>query len=132
MRYDVIHELLAAGDDGAPAIVAPGREALTYAGLRAEIGRLAVRLRAAGVSRGDRVAIVLPNGPEMAVAFLAVASCATAVPLNPGVINTEMLQSCFGPAAASHCDPDQWAQRAVPFLLDLDASDNGRPLTVPD
>ena len=84
LRYDVIHELLAAGDDGAPVIVAPGREALTYAGLRAEIGRLAARLRAAGVSRGDRVAIVLPNGPEMAVAFLAVASCATAVPLNPG------------------------------------------------
>jgi NAD(P)-dependent dehydrogenase (short-subunit alcohol dehydrogenase family) len=54
-----------------------------------------------------------------------------AVPLNPGVINTEMLQSCFGPGAASYCDPDEWAERAVPFLLDLDASDNGRPLTVP-
>ena len=36
-----------------------------------------------GVGRGDRVAIVLPNGPEMAAAFLAVAATATSAPLNP-------------------------------------------------
>ena len=40
-------------------------------------------MKARGIGRGDRVAIVLPNGPEMAVAFLAVASCATCAPLNP-------------------------------------------------
>ena len=38
-----------------------------------------------GIGRGDRVAIVLPNGPEMATAFVAVASAATAAPLNPGL-----------------------------------------------
>ena len=53
------------------------------------------------------------------------------VAVNPGIIDTDMLQSCFGSAAASYCDPDEWAERAVPFLLELGASDNGRPLTVP-
>jgi NAD(P)-dependent dehydrogenase (short-subunit alcohol dehydrogenase family) len=53
-----------------------------------------------------------------------------AIPLNPGIINTEMLQSCFGGSAKEYPDPDQWAQRAVPFLLRLGPKDNGRPLTV--
>jgi NAD(P)-dependent dehydrogenase (short-subunit alcohol dehydrogenase family) len=54
-----------------------------------------------------------------------------AVPLNPGVINTEMLQSCFGSASASYPSAKQWAEKAVPFLLSLDASHNGQPMTVP-
>lgn len=54
-----------------------------------------------------------------------------AVPLNPGVINTEMLQSCFGPSADSYPGPELWAKRAVPFLLKIDAADNGRPLSAP-
>lgn len=53
-----------------------------------------------------------------------------AVPLNPGVINTEMLQSCFGGDAASFPDPAQWAEHAVPFILGLSAKDNGRSLSV--
>lgn len=54
-----------------------------------------------------------------------------AVPLNPGIINTEMLQSCFGPSAASYPSAQQWAERAVPFLLSLTSAHNGRPLDVP-
>jgi NAD(P)-dependent dehydrogenase (short-subunit alcohol dehydrogenase family) len=54
-----------------------------------------------------------------------------AVPLNPGIINTDMLQRCFGAEAASYPSPQQWAKKAVPFLLDLDAANNGQPLTVP-
>ncbi|MGH7129036.1 MAG: SDR family oxidoreductase [Planctomycetaceae bacterium] len=54
-----------------------------------------------------------------------------AVPLNPGVINTAMLQSCFGGSASSYPTPEQWAGRAVPFLLGLSERDNGQPLTVP-
>jgi NAD(P)-dependent dehydrogenase (short-subunit alcohol dehydrogenase family) len=54
-----------------------------------------------------------------------------AVPLNPGVINTEMLQSCFGSAADSYPSPGEWAERAVPFILGITADDNGHPLTVP-
>jgi NAD(P)-dependent dehydrogenase (short-subunit alcohol dehydrogenase family) len=53
-----------------------------------------------------------------------------AVPLNPGIINTDMLQSCFGKDAASYPTPDQWAKKAVPFLLGLSARDNGKSLTV--
>ena len=54
-----------------------------------------------------------------------------AVPLNPGIINTDMLRSCFGEDAASYSDPNEWAKRAVPFLLGLGPRDNGQPLTVP-
>jgi NAD(P)-dependent dehydrogenase (short-subunit alcohol dehydrogenase family) len=54
-----------------------------------------------------------------------------AVPLNPGVIDTDMLRSCFGSSAASYPDPKEWAERAVPFLLQIGPKDNGRPLTVP-
>lgn len=54
-----------------------------------------------------------------------------AVPLNPGVINTEMLQSCFGGSAESYPEPDAWAERAVPFLLKIGAKDNGRSLSAP-
>jgi NAD(P)-dependent dehydrogenase (short-subunit alcohol dehydrogenase family) len=54
-----------------------------------------------------------------------------AVPLNPGIIDTDMLRSCFGAGAASYPNPQRWAQSAVPFLLGLGPKDNGRPLTVP-
>ncbi len=53
-----------------------------------------------------------------------------AVPLNPGIIDTDMLRSCFGGAAGSYPSPEDWARRAAPFLLGLSAKDNGRPLTV--
>ena len=53
-----------------------------------------------------------------------------AVPLNPGIINTDMLRSCFGPSAADFQSPEDWAQAAVPFLLGLGAQHNGQALTV--
>ena len=54
-----------------------------------------------------------------------------AIPLNPGVINTEMLQGCFGPDASAYPSPEHWAIKAVPFLLGISEKDNGQPLTVP-
>lgn len=54
-----------------------------------------------------------------------------AVPLNPGVINTDMLQSCFGESASAYGDATAWAQTAVPFILEIDSADNGRSLTAP-
>jgi NAD(P)-dependent dehydrogenase (short-subunit alcohol dehydrogenase family) len=54
-----------------------------------------------------------------------------AIPLNPGVINTEMLQACFGDDASSYPTPEQWAKKAVPFVLGLSAKDNGKSLSVP-
>jgi len=53
-----------------------------------------------------------------------------AVPLNPGIINTEMLQSCFGGSASDFPDANRWAQSAVPFLLGLGPADNGEQRTV--
>lgn len=68
---------------GAVAITAPGRSPLTYAQLLTQIENVKETLNAGGIGRNDRVVIVLDNGPEMAVAFMAIASCCTAVPLNP-------------------------------------------------
>jgi NAD(P)-dependent dehydrogenase (short-subunit alcohol dehydrogenase family) len=53
-----------------------------------------------------------------------------AISLNPGIINTEMLQSCFGESASAYPSAQQWAKRAVPFLLGLTAADNGKQMTV--
>lgn len=53
-----------------------------------------------------------------------------AVALNPGVINTDMLQSCFGEGAASYPAPAAWAARAVPFILGLGVKDSGKSVTV--
>ncbi|HZP92686.1 MAG TPA: acyl--CoA ligase [Burkholderiales bacterium] len=78
-----LNELLAAGAHNAAAIGAPGRKPLAYGALRAFLGETVQRLNALGVGRNERVAIVLDNGPEMAVCFLAVASTCTAAPLNP-------------------------------------------------
>ena len=52
------------------------------------------------------------------------------IALNPGVIHTDMLDSCFGASAASYPEPSEWAERAVPFLLKIGPRDNGEPLTV--
>lgn len=54
-----------------------------------------------------------------------------AVPLNPGIIDTEMLRSCFGAAAASYPTPETWARRTAPFLLGLGPKDSGQPLNAP-
>ncbi|MDG2128784.1 MAG: SDR family NAD(P)-dependent oxidoreductase [Fuerstiella sp.] len=54
------------------------------------------------------------------------------VPLNPGVINTDMLQSCFGSGAEFYTSAAEWAKQAVPFILQITAADSGRPLTVPE
>jgi NAD(P)-dependent dehydrogenase (short-subunit alcohol dehydrogenase family) len=53
-----------------------------------------------------------------------------AVPVIPGIIDTEMLRSCFGADAANYPDPAAWAEKAVPFLLGLGPEDNGKPMEV--
>ncbi len=78
-----IIERIAAGSDDAAAIGAPGRPVLTYGGLREQMRSTAARLNGLGLGRNDRIAIILPNGPEMASAFVSVAAAATTAPLNP-------------------------------------------------
>ncbi len=54
-----------------------------------------------------------------------------AIPLDPGIIDTAMLRSCFGDDAGHYPTPDDWAGRAMPFLLGLGPGDNGKALSVP-
>lgn len=54
-----------------------------------------------------------------------------AVPLNPGVIDTDMLRQCWGGSASSYPSAAEWSRRAVPFLLSLGPQQNGQPATVP-
>ncbi len=77
-----LDRLLALGRGDAVAIAAPDTTPLTYYGLRALIAETIPSLNRFGIGRNDRVAIVLPNGPEMATAFIAIASGATSAPLN--------------------------------------------------
>ncbi|MCA1581192.1 MAG: LLM class flavin-dependent oxidoreductase [Acidobacteria bacterium] len=65
------------------ALAAPGRKPATYGDLAASVAAIAGRLKEAGVRRTDRVAVVIPNGPEMAASFLGVSVAAICAPLNP-------------------------------------------------
>jgi oxalate---CoA ligase len=80
---NTVARLLEHGKDKAPALGAPQQPSLSYEALRALAERIVATLNGMGIGRGDRVAMVLPNGPEMAAAFLAVACGATTAPLNP-------------------------------------------------
>jgi acyl-CoA synthetase (AMP-forming)/AMP-acid ligase II len=73
----------------AAAVLAPGRDALTYAALLEQMQETGKTLHAIGIGRNDPVAVVLPNGPEMALAFLGIASVATCAPLNPAYRTNE-------------------------------------------
>jgi oxalate---CoA ligase len=83
MNDRTLRGLVASGRDNSVAIAAHGAAPLSYGGLRTLIDGAVRSLNDLGIGRGDRVAIVLPNGPEMAAAFLSVASAATSAPLNP-------------------------------------------------
>ncbi|PXX44074.1 acyl--CoA ligase [Undibacterium pigrum] len=82
-RFSTLVELLAAGADDAIAFEAPGATPLTYRDLRANQQETIKSLNSFGIGRQDRVAIVLPNGPDMASAFVCIGAAATAAPLNP-------------------------------------------------
>jgi acyl-CoA synthetase (AMP-forming)/AMP-acid ligase II len=122
-----ISELLNAGADEAVAIAAPQRAALTYRGLRQHVENTVATLNRLGVGRNDRVAIVLPNGPDMATAFVSVAVGATAAPLNPAYKQTEFdfylrdLQAKALLAEEGSTSPALDAARAlgIPFLYSI-------------
>ena len=100
---------------GAIAVSAPGRSSLTYGRLWSHATEVVEKLNGIGVGRNDRIAMVLPDGPEMAVAFLAVASCATSAPLNPAYRADEFdfyLSDLKPKALMIQCDLDSPA-RAV-------------------
>jgi acyl-CoA synthetase (AMP-forming)/AMP-acid ligase II len=82
-RITTLTGLLAQGAASGTALEALGRDPLSYAALREQVAHAVEQLNHLGLGRGDRIAMVLHNGPDMAGAFLAVASAATACPLNP-------------------------------------------------
>jgi acyl-CoA synthetase (AMP-forming)/AMP-acid ligase II len=111
--------LLASGRDDAVAIAAHGAPPLTYGGLRALIERVTATLNDLGIGLGDRIAIVLPNGPEMATAFLCVASAAAAAPLNPAYRQDEFefyLEDLRAKALIVEADSESPALRAAEKL----------------
>ena len=82
-----LYDHLLAQTERAPnavAIVAPGRLPLSYEALLDQTEKVRASLNSMGIGRNDRVILALNNGPEIAVAFIATASCVTSVPLNPG------------------------------------------------
>jgi len=84
--WSTVEEMVAAqaaGHGGEPAILAPGREPLTFARLQDRVEEIRLRLWELGAGLGDVVVSVLPNGPDAAAAIVAVSSCATLAPLNP-------------------------------------------------
>lgn len=84
--------MLSKHPDNAPALGGIGADWLTYGALRklsAEIGK---QLHSCGLGRTDRVAIVLPNGPEMAATFVTLAQWVVTAPLNPNYTQDEF---CF-------------------------------------
>ena len=80
---NTLKALLANHPGNANAIGAPDRDWLRYGDLRSLAETVSATLHEAGIGRGDRVAIVLPNGPEMATAFITIAQTAVTAPLNP-------------------------------------------------
>jgi acyl-CoA synthetase (AMP-forming)/AMP-acid ligase II len=79
-----IIDVLAKADSHAPALLAPGRPTLSFRGLQSQVESTVRQLNKFGIGRNAPVAIVLPNGPEMASAFICIAAGATTAPLNPG------------------------------------------------
>ena len=84
-----LRSLLDTGAGSAFVLSAPGRQSMTYDQLRLHVDKIGRQLAGQGLSASDRVAIVLPNGPEMAASFLAVSSYMSAAPLNPAYKQSE-------------------------------------------
>ena len=133
---DTVLELLDRSDPSAAAIGAPGRSDLTYAELAALIGETAGALNGFGIGRNDAVAIVLPNGPEMATAFLGVAAGATAAIVDIGPFSLlETMRLADGrlcrldlhldrAAAAAHFFGIDWNSASVAAACDAAAKEH--------
>tara|TARA_B100000941_G_scaffold285493_1_gene257611 strand:- start:2387 stop:3286 length:900 start_codon:yes stop_codon:yes gene_type:complete len=86
-----INEIVNKQNNDLKALGAPDRQWSTYGDLKKMTAYVSSRLRSFGISVADRVAIVLPNGPEMATAFITMAQSCTTAPLNPNYREEEYL-----------------------------------------
>ena len=82
----LVHSLLrntAERQPGAVALLAPSRTPMTYRRLWEHVQQITETLQTFGIGTRDRIAVALPDGPEMSSAFLAISAAATCAPLNP-------------------------------------------------
>src|SRR5258706_9185840 len=106
------------------AILAPNRASLTFERLAMHLDETRARLRTAGIGVGDRVAAVLPDGPDAAAAAIAISSSATFAPLNPTAsrIEYESVLLALAPRAvllhpgATHSARDAARSLRIPVL----------------
>ena len=134
---ETLFGLLEGADPKRPALVHPEGPILTYGALREQVEAVAGDLAAAGVSRGDRVALVLPNGIETIVVFLAAATAATAAPMNPAY-RTEEFEFFLGDTGAralvvpaSGAAEARAAARAGTLVLEAETDGAGRVRVLP-
>jgi acyl-CoA synthetase (AMP-forming)/AMP-acid ligase II len=137
-----VAELLRQGDGQAEAIGAPERRTMTRGELIALVDRVGGALRGVGVGPQDAVAIVMPNGPEMAAIFLAVACAATAAPLNPAYredefdfylddLQAKALLILAGPDAPARTVAARRGIRVIDVMPDLEGPAGAVTFSVP-
>src|ERR671929_955275 len=127
-------ELLRASASGHDvAVIVPEVDArVTYESLCAQVGGVADALASAGIRRGERVAITLPNGLPAIVSFLGASTVGTAAPLNPGYRYEEFCFYLEDTAARLLLCPREGADearraaaaRGIP-VLEVDADERG-------
>ncbi|GAB2174955.1 acyl--CoA ligase [Dongia sp. agr-C8] len=137
-----VAELLRQGNSQADAIGAPERRTMSRGELVALVDKTGGALRSVGVGPQDAVAVVMPNGPEMAAMFLAVACAATAAPLNPAYREDEFdfyLEDLQAKALLIQAGPDAPARivaarrgiRVIDVTPDLSGPAGAFTLSVP-
>ncbi len=135
--FDSVYKLVAQQARQQPkraALVGLDAPPMTYQALLTQVNRTIAALNARGISRNDRVALVLPQGPNLAAAFLAIASGAACAPLNPGYRREEFefyLDDLSAKAlivAAGWDSPAVAAAAAVGVnVIELEAGQEGGP-----
>ena len=127
-----LDHVLERGDPNATAVTVPGGPRVSYARLREQVEACADALAAAGIRRGDRVALVLPNGLESIVLFLAAAAAGSAAPLNPAYKESEFrfyLEDTGAKAMVVPRGGAEAARKALPegvVLLEASADEAGQ------
>jgi acyl-CoA synthetase (AMP-forming)/AMP-acid ligase II len=130
-NFNTLIDCLDAAPGNRTAIVLPELALrITYSNLKDQVMTMAESLLAKGISHGDRVASVLPNGLPAIVSFFAASIAGTAAPLNPGYLRDELSFYLEDTSArAVLCPPDgsaevqKAAEGKVPiYTVDMDSS----------